>query len=153
MTDQWYFAYGSNLSQDQKEARTGAVRSARVATLHGFRLVFNKRSKDGSGKANIVVDDKHIVWGVAYLCDSEAMAAMDRFEGVCDGGYCQLPVAVRTAGGEYLDAVTYVAGEAFVCFELRPSQTYLNTILEGARSHGFPKDYVGSIVRIAGRMP
>ena len=53
----WYFAYGSNLDRDQKEARTGAIREARVARLRGYRLAFNKRaSKAGRLYANIVPD-------------------------------------------------------------------------------------------------
>jgi cation transport regulator ChaC len=67
--DQWYFAYGSNLSKEQMEERIGSSREARVAWLTGYRLVFNKRSKkDGTGKANIVPAAGATVWGVVYRC-------------------------------------------------------------------------------------
>jgi hypothetical protein len=55
VSDQWYFAYGSNLSSEQKECRTGTIREARRARLDGYRIAFNKRGGDGTGKANIVL--------------------------------------------------------------------------------------------------
>ncbi len=84
--DRWYFAYGSNLSRDQKQARTGPIRDARRCRLPGYRWVFNKR---GSSKnpvfANIVQDAGHEVWGVAYLCGRSAFEKMDTYEGVGGG--------------------------------------------------------------------
>ena len=52
--DVWYFAYGSNMSRDRKEKRTGLIRSARKARLPGYRLAFNKDNHSGGAYANIV---------------------------------------------------------------------------------------------------
>lgn len=54
MSDHWYFAYGSNLSTEQKERRTGFIREARCARLDGYHIAFNKRGNDGTGKANMI---------------------------------------------------------------------------------------------------
>lgn len=149
MSDHWYFAYGSNLSTDQKERRTGAIREARRARLDGYRVAFNKRSNDGTGKANIVRAAARTVWGVVYRCSAEALRDMDRMEGVAYGHYIRRQIRVRVDTGEEMDAVTYIAGDSFVDDSCAPSQEYLQTMLQGARSHGIPEEYVREIERTA----
>lgn len=148
--DVWYFAYGSNLSVTQKEDRTGRIRSAVPCRLAGYRFAFNKRGGDGSTKANIVPDPAGDVWGVAYLCNREAMRAMDRNEGVSGGHYLRHPVEVVARTGESISAVTYVAEPNFLVEGIQPSEDYLHRILDGARHYDLPKDYVRSIEAEAG---
>jgi gamma-glutamylcyclotransferase len=147
--DQWYFAYGSNLLIDQKEQRTGRIRQSIRCRLPGFRLTFNKRGNGGQIYANIVSDDAAEVWGVAYLCNPQAMQAMDRYEGVADGHYERVPVTVVWDGGESIEAVTYVAGEDFVCEAGRPHSEYLRKIVSGAQHHALPEEYIAQIERLA----
>ena len=80
--DQWYFAYGSNLDIDQKQARTKGIRQAVRCRLRGYRLACNKRGRNGDVYANIVPDAAAEVWGVIYLCCPDALLKMDRCEGV-----------------------------------------------------------------------
>ena len=144
--DTWYFAYGSNLSVDQKESRTGTIRRAISCRLSGYRFAFNKRGLDGTMRASIVEDESEEVWGVAFLCDEAAMANLDVFEGVAGGHYGRLAIEVISTPDEArIDAVTYVAGEEFICPEGEPSREYLDRIIEGARKHGLPSDYVEQI--------
>jgi cation transport regulator ChaC len=145
MSDQWYFAYGSNLSREQKVNRTGPIREERRARLDGYRLAFNKRGTDGTGKANIVPDEGGTVWGVVYRCSPSALNEMDRHEGVSGGHYVRKTVRVRADDGEELDAVTYVAGSAYIDNSLTPSSEYLQTILRGAREHALPDEYVRGV--------
>ncbi len=141
--DTWYFAYGSNLSVDRKERRTGGIRTVRLCRLPGYRLAFNKRSDDKTVKANIIDDESNEVWGVVYLCDEAAMTRMDKCEGVDGGHYRRQKIQVITAPEEMqIDAVTYVAGEEFICPEGEPSNEYLDWILDGARKHGLPDSYI-----------
>lgn len=145
MNDQWYFAYGSNLSIDQKESRTGTIREAKRARLDGYRNAFNKRGTDGSGKANIIQDPSRTVWGVVYWCNSAALDKMDKHEGVSGGHYRREYVRVRHDPGDDLEAVTYIAGESFLDDSLVPTDAYLQTILRGARHHELPEDYICEI--------
>ncbi|MEO6966600.1 MAG: gamma-glutamylcyclotransferase family protein [Acidobacteriaceae bacterium] len=48
-----YFAYGSNMNPERMFGRIKSALPNRVARLSGYRLVFNKRSVDGTAKANI----------------------------------------------------------------------------------------------------
>lgn len=145
--DLWYFAYGSNLLVDQKEARTGSIRKALPCRLKEFRLAFNKRCSNGNVAANLVAEPTEVVWGVAYLCHSHALREMDGWE----GGYNRAIVTVETTGGEALEAITYLANADHVCDESAPKDDYLNRILDGARHHRLPLDYICSIEMRAGR--
>jgi gamma-glutamylcyclotransferase (GGCT)/AIG2-like uncharacterized protein YtfP len=149
VTDRWYFAYGSNLSAEQKELRTGTIREVRVARLDGHRIAFNKRGIDGTGKANIVQDAAGTVWGVIYRCSAAALDDMDVNEGVAGGHYLRTDVRVRCESGDRMDAVAYIAGDTFVDDSLAPSGQYLDTILRGARQHHLPEDHIREIKRAA----
>jgi gamma-glutamylcyclotransferase (GGCT)/AIG2-like uncharacterized protein YtfP len=147
--DQWYFAYGSNLAVDQKEKRTGSIREALPCRLTGYRLAFNKRGSGGQIYANIVPAAAAEVWGVAYLCNPQAIREMDEYEGVAGGHYEHLPVTVVLKSGEEVDAITYVAGDDFVCEAGNPSHDYLSKILRGARHHALPEAYIAQIEAVA----
>lgn len=139
--DQWYFAYGSNLFVDQKEERTGRIRRAVRCRLAGFRFAFNKRGNCGQVYANIVPDEPAEVWGVVYLCNPQAIRDMDRYEGVSSGHYERIPVTVEGETGEKIEAITYVAGDDFICEPGKPSDVYLGKIVTGARHHSLPSKY------------
>ena len=79
--------YGSNLDEEQKVFRTGAIRERRKSRLSGYRFAFNKRGRSGTCFANIMPETDSEVWGVAYLCDENAMTEMDGYEGVPSGHY------------------------------------------------------------------
>ena len=151
--DTWYFAYGSNLSMDRKEKRTGCIREARVAHLPGYRLAFNKQGENGEVYANIMPADGDEVWGVIYRCNPEAMAKLDHCEGVDSGHYTREQVTAITRSGDAVPAETYIAGEGHLCEEGRPSDRYLNCILSGAKEHGLPADYIRRVEAIARPSP
>jgi gamma-glutamylcyclotransferase len=147
--DQWYFAYGSNLLITQKEKRTGRIRQAVRSRLMGYRFAFNKRGSSGQIYANIVPDETTEVWGVVYLCNPNAIRGMDQYEGVASGHYERIPVTVAMDTGEAAQAITYVAGEDFICEPGKPSDEYLGKIISGARHHALPEEYVRMIEALA----
>jgi gamma-glutamylcyclotransferase (GGCT)/AIG2-like uncharacterized protein YtfP len=149
-TDQWYFAYGSNFLVAQMESRTGRIRQAIRSRLMGYRLTFNNRDENGEIYANIVPNLAAEVWGVVYLCDTEALRKMDEFESVADGCYQCIPVTVESDSGERIEATAYIAGEDFVGDSGRPSVEYLGRIISGARHHELPEGYVEMIEELAG---
>ena len=151
MCDQWYFAYGSNLSRQQKSDRTGPIREERLVSLMGYRIAFNKRGKDRRGKANIVPDANDSVWGIVYRCSPTALDEMDVREGVPHGHYRRESVCVCSESGDELQAIAYIAGDSFIDDSLRPDECYLEIILQGAREHRLPEDYILKIIRAATR--
>jgi gamma-glutamylcyclotransferase len=149
MSDTWYFAYGSNLSKGRKEERTGLIRCSLRARLKDYRLAFNKKATKGSVYANIVSKAESEVWGVIYLCDPEAMAELDRLEGVMGGHYERVLIAVELDNGTQQSAEVYVAGSKFIGSDEKPSDDYLHYILTGANEHGLPIEYIEKIQKLA----
>ena len=149
--DAWYFAYGSNLSVEQKERRTGPIRKAICCRLKDYRLAFNKRGTNGDVYANVIPEPTEEVWGVIYRCSTNAFREMDRHEGVSTGHYERMTVTVESEDGEMVTAITYIAGAAHVCEEALPNDDYLQMILQGARYHRLPQRYIRSIEIRSGR--
>lgn len=131
-----YFAYGSNLKIERLRRRVSSARALEAAHLPGRRLALNKRGRDGSGKANLVADPDTLVWGVLYEIEAVHWVDLDAFE----RGYERVCVEVATAAGASVAAQTYEARDLTdqpVAFDW-----YVRLIVEGAREHGLPADYV-----------
>jgi len=138
----WYFAYGSNMSPAIFLARR-AMRplAAKSARLDGYRLCFDiPIGPSNRGVANVIADAGATVWGIAYRLTPDEFDRLDRTEGVHRGLYARIPVELVTTSGERLSGFTYQS-------ELRsdarkPSARYLGLLLDGARHHSLPAEYV-----------
>ncbi len=121
-----YFAYGSNTWLPQIRSRCPSAAVAGVASLDGWRRVYDKRSQDGSSKLNIRPEPGSSVPGVLYEIEDEQRPALDAAE----SGYLAIEVDV---GGE--TALTYrYDGPAF---DALPYQWYAAMVDLGAADHGF----------------
>jgi cation transport regulator ChaC len=138
----WYFAYGSNLSPAIFAGRR-AMRplATRWGWLAGYRLCFDIPIGPGErAVANLTEEAGARTCGVLYLLTPADTERLDRSEGVHLGFYRRVAVDVVIQGGETFAAFTYQS-------ELRqkgrkPSARYLGLLLEGARAHGLPPDYI-----------
>lgn len=130
----WYFAYGSNMDEEQMRARVEGWSERVAARLAGWKLAFNKVavSTPGAGYANIEPCGEAVVEGVLYALTERELRLLDRCEGV-PNHYERRPVQVeRRDTGEVVDAVTYVAKSDKVQAGLKPSADYLAHLLAGA---------------------
>ncbi|MCW5889466.1 MAG: gamma-glutamylcyclotransferase [bacterium] len=145
MTPLWYFAYGSNLCRATFVDRRGMQPlAARPARLDGFRLTFDLPVGPGErGVANLLAEAGACVWGVCYQLAPNACELLDRSEGVHVGYYARVPVETVTQGGERLAAFAYL-GERRVAGR-KPSARYLGLLLDGAREHGLPADWIAAL--------
>lgn len=109
------------------------------ARLLNYRMVCNKLSKDGSGKGNVVFTPGEVVWGVLYEMDRQDLKELDRME----RGYERVSLLVIVDGGEVITAETYVSTR--LTTDPRPFESYKKRILEGAREHGLPEEYILSL--------
>lgn len=137
-----YFAYGSNMSHKRLQARTPSVRPIGRALLSGYRLVFDKASKDGSGKADCQKEDGFSVWGGLYAIATVERANLDRAEGL-GSGYDESRVNIRVGDGSTVSALTYLATEKDA--SLRPYTWYMKHVLIGAKDFSLPGGYVAEI--------
>lgn len=132
-----YFAYGSNMDSARLLARVASARPLGAARLPGFAWRCNKRGKDGTGKANLMRDERAETWGVLYDLDEEDLALLDRVE----GGYDPCRVTVWQGGAAH-PAVTYVSERTT---SEAPAAWYLAHILAGAREHALPAAWIARL--------
>ena len=138
-----YFAYGSNLVQSRMRERAPSARVVGTAHLPDRRLALNKLGRDGSPKANLEPAPSGHVWGVVWSLPEEGWAELDRAE----AGYERIAVAVDR-GGASLAAETYRSGRLTASRELRAD--YKRWIVEGAREHGLPADWIRLLEALPG---
>ncbi len=146
-----YFAFGSNLNPRQMSERCPGHAVVGVAFLPDHRLEFRGRSERwGGAVATMVASHATVVWGVLYDVTEDHIRSLDSYEGFRGPGdqhnmYEREWVTVdlaRPFDGSIprrVRALTYVGrfGGAGP-----PSRRYLDTILEGARHHRLPEEYV-----------
>jgi gamma-glutamylcyclotransferase (GGCT)/AIG2-like uncharacterized protein YtfP len=138
--NEWYFAYGSNLCINQVVARTGSGHQGdeppRIARLADYHLVFNT-GDDLGVYANIMPGGDGVI-GVVYRLTNEALDQMD----IHEEGYRRERVLVSLQNGEVIEAITYMANPTTLVDGRKPSLEYLQTIVQGARRHGLPEEYI-----------
>lgn len=130
-----YFAYGSNLSPERMRGRVASAQALGAARLAGRRLCFDKLGRDGTGKANLRDDPASSVWGALYSFEPEAWPQLDR----CEPGYARVEVEVE-CGGERRAAQTYVS--RLYTPDPLPLARYKRLVVEGARFHALPDDWI-----------
>lgn len=139
-----YFAYGSNMCTGRLTRRVPSAAPLFAAKLSQHRLMFHKRSDDGSGKgdAEYTGGENDFVWGVVFEISTTEKPTLDRYEGL-GRGYSEKTVSVATGAGKTYTAIMYYANDTDP--KLRPYSWYLRFVLDGAKQHGLPADYVSAI--------
>lgn len=119
------------------------------AVLHGWRLKFNVRHffrhEGGVGNIEPSKDPADLVWGVLHLCDDDHLELLDAAEAY-GHGYDRVAVEVAAEGGAR-KAVTYLGMPSFLDDSCRPTQRYLNILLQGAVRAGIDPFYVEALRR------
>ena len=146
----WYFAYGSNLAPSTFVGRRGmAPLHAHPACLDDFSLCFDLPVGPGErGVANLLASPGSRIWGVAYRIRIADADRLDRTEGVDRGYYRRTAVTVRRmAPADPLEAFTYQSPHGVV--GRKPSARYIGIILEGARHHALPAEWIAYLEALA----
>ncbi|HKJ23930.1 MAG TPA: gamma-glutamylcyclotransferase family protein [Myxococcota bacterium] len=139
------FAYGSNMHAERMRSRVPEAVARGRARLAGHRLVFDKRGRDGSAKANLVPDPAATVWGVVWEIAVAELVSLDPYE----GGYERVRLAAETDDGSSLEVEVYVSERRSE--DRVPFDWYLEHVLRGARAHGLPEDYVAWLEAVTAR--
>ena len=119
--------------------------SARIA---GYSLAFNKRSLDGSCKANLMPAQGEASWGILVSVDSSSLIGLDAAEGA-PGHYRRETVTVHTEQGER-KAMTYQAqAETVMVVPNRPWDWYLALVLAGGKAcSGIPSEWIKHLQKV-----
>jgi cation transport regulator ChaC len=133
-----YFAYGSNLVAERMHERGAPFSAVRQGVLRDHRLVFDKRSADGSARANVERHAGARVHGVVYELPTEGLEALRQFEGGYDlvEGLVESP---RPDGGLEVVSVRLFVARPDRRTSAPPLQSYVALILQGLREHQLPE--------------
>ena len=141
-----YFGYGSNMLTRRLRARVPSATPVGPGRLPSYRLHFHKRSRDGSGKCNIVPAENSLVHGVLFEVNPAELDALDEAE-QRGRGYERRDLTVRGPTSP-VEAFAYVAQPAYVEDALLPYDWYRALVLAGAREHGLPPAYVDQLAAV-----
>ncbi len=128
-----YFAYGSNLNQNDLDEWQVNLQNPMPKRLDDYRLGFTRHTDNRKGGvADIIKDEKSFCWGVIFDVNSNDWPILDEKEGVLSNAYKQL----------YLSDDVYTYTVVKKCCFVQPHQDYLNLIIEGARQHKLPESWI-----------
>lgn len=136
MTEQFYFAYGSNMNLDQMEFRCPKAEVVENVRLENYRLAFRGRNS-GGGVATILPEEGSHVDGVLWRITPDCESSLDLYEGY-PHLYGKEMICVSNEEGKKREVMVYTINEPYKSIPVRPSQFYLEGILEGCRQNGIP---------------
>ena len=143
-----YFAYGSNLLAERLAARCPSAEPVGLASVAGWRLAFQSKAFDGSGKATLIRGgDGDVVHGRLFEIAVGERDRLDRAEGADRDP----PVyrrhddfAVTRPDGEVVSGITvYLAREETPA--LAPWDWYRALIVAGGMQAGLPAGVVAAL--------
>jgi len=124
------------MSTKRLRKRISSARFEKVAKLSDMNIKFNKKGKDGSGKANLVNEQESVVWGVIFEFPDQDIDRLDLIE----GGYDRVTVNVDDHNNEDLPVETYISDN--LTQDERPTLKYKNYVIGGAKEHKLPDSYI-----------
>lgn len=141
-----YLAYGSNLYPPRLMGRIAIVDTLGAFELNGWKLEFNKRGGDGSGKCNLAADASAYAYGAVYTLTPSDKRILDGIEGL-GKGYEEAWLELDRIGACFF----YSAKANAIDARLQPHDWYKAFVLAGAHYHGFPRSYIDTIEAVTAR--
>lgn len=142
-----YFAYGSDMNQRQIAARCARPRMIAVAKLPDYQLAFFGYSAVWDGAEETVVPAPgHDVWGVVYDLSPSDRERLDnaqdaRLDG--SGSHFHYPAKVTGEDGKAYSILLFKKDR--LGSSEKPSQEYLDFIVQGAIERELPPAYVETL--------
>ena len=126
-----YFAYGSNMDKNRMIERKINFTSRKFAKLENYKLIFNKKAKDGNfSYANIEISDGAVVEGIIYEFPDIEISNLDKAEGF-PKHYNKVKLVVNDKNNNPVNVVAYIAQLDKIANGLLPTSSYLNHLLAG----------------------
>lgn len=141
----YYFAFGSNLDNDQMSSRCPHAILVGPAKVHGWRLEFGGFSmRWRGGTATIAQYPDSETWGAVYEIDNHCVRKLDRFETVKLHFYHHRLLDCHMKDGQVIQAYTYIKNKSKTKTRL-PSYRYINQIEVCAEKCGVLRSYIKSL--------
>jgi gamma-glutamylcyclotransferase len=138
---EFYFAYGSNMDEDQMERRCIDKRFLSIGYLPHHRLAFTQYYEPwGGGVADVIENSDSIVWGKVYELSTDALERLDKYEGH-PTDYIRTEHDIVTPNGQLYSAWIYsVVIKEGDC--IAPSKRYMSVLTKAAKQAGLPNEYL-----------
>lgn len=133
-----YFAYGSNMLPARLIERISKYHTTYKATLSNHKFIYNKKSIDGTAKANVIPSDGVNTYGICFEIDESDLKILREYE----RGYNQCYVNVMDENGNEVKVVTYISSSTDNT--LLASSEYKKIVLQGAAHWKLDVDYIES---------
>jgi hypothetical protein len=88
-----------------------------------------------------------VVWGVIFEIDAAQKQRLDEAEGL-GRGYEEKSISLKDCTEQAYESSMYFASSTYKDANLRPYSWYLRFVVEGAKQHGLPPEYVVSLERV-----
>ena len=132
-----YYAYGSNMDEEQMARRCPGARMVGICTLENTRFVL-----DSKGVGSIVPRFGSHVSGVIWCVTKRDIKSLDRFEGVASGCYRKEYIQV-TVNDEKYDALVYISNRDLT--NVGYYEGYMDRIIRAAKHHHFNPKYIDEL--------
>lgn len=144
------FSYGSNMLFQRLANRITGIQKIGTGWVNGYQFTFNKISKDGSAKANLIKgDEENKVFGVVYEFDISQKEKLDKFEGK-GYGYEDTKLLVHYSEDSKEEVWCYlVLDEKFTKEDFLPYHWYKEFVLRGAKENKLPALYTNEIEELS----
>jgi cation transport regulator ChaC len=137
--EELYFAYGSNMVEEQMRDRCKSAVKVCVGVLNNHKIVFNRKGTyRPGGVASVEESEGQRVYGVIWKMHSSEFWDLDEKED--PKAYVRKKMSVSTLSGEHHSCHIYVAIPQRGVF--KPGKDYLKLMVRGARETGLPDDYI-----------
>ncbi|MCR4261064.1 MAG: gamma-glutamylcyclotransferase [Candidatus Colwellbacteria bacterium] len=137
----YYFAYGSNMNEQQMLKRCPESHLYGKGVLKNYSLdftIYEEGRWNGGGCADVVYTPGAEVWGLVYSVSSADAKNLDIAEGV-PYSYRRINKIIEVDDGKNLEAFLYeVVNKAH---PKNPSTQYLDIIKRATEKYQFPKTY------------
>lgn len=128
-----YFAYGSNMNENQMAFRCPDAQVVGTVRLEGYRLTFAGNG-GGRGVATILPEKGSYVDGVLWRISARDEQYLDRYEEF-PLLYGKETVSVRASDGKQIPVMAYTMNAPYRNTPALPSWEYLNGIITGCWQH------------------
>lgn len=134
-----YFAYGSNMWEEQMRRRCRNFEKVGRAVLHGHRWIINSR-----GVATTVAAPESMVEGTLFRISEADEKSLDDHEHVAEGAYRKERCTVHCDGVAYPEVLIYVDPITTVGL---PREEYIGRINRGAQDARLSEGYLAGSIR------
>ena len=143
--ERYYFAYGSNMNLGQMRFRCPDAEVVGNVRLEDYRLAFRGRTP-GNGVATVLPEKGSCVDGVLWKITEACEKSLDFYEGF-PSFYRKESIQVKNQDGMEKEVFVYMMNAPHKDVPARPSQFYLDGILEGYKDNQISTDSVMEAVK------